>query len=621
MRLTVGQALVRYLVAQHSVQDDEREQLIPAMLGIFGHGNVAGLGQALDQYQGEMPFIQGRNEQALVHLASGYAKARRRRGALAVTASIGPGSTNMITGAAVATVNRLPVLLLPSDAYASRLQGPVLQQLESPSAGDVTVNDCFRPVARYFDRVTRPEQLLSALPEAMRVLTNPAETGAVVISLPQDVQSQAYDYPDHFFDEQDWEINRVLPRDVEITAAFRAIEAAERPLIIAGGGIIYSSASAELALLANQLGVPVAETFAGKGAVEDDAWWAMGGLGVEGNPAANALAKEADLVICLGTRLSDFTTGSRSLFTHPSVRFLAVNVCDKDARKEGAQRLVADVKLALVALHERIVNAGLKGRQDWRDRCGEVKAAWQARRSEFLAAPADGQLTQGQLIGLLQRMAVSGDTILAASGGPVGDLLKVWDATGGRNCHLEFGYSCMGYEIPGALGVKMANPEGFVTALIGDGTFLMQPSEIGTAVQEGWQVTFVIAQNQGYQCIRRLQMDRVGRHYGNEFRRREALPGGTLGGDYLEFDLVSIARGLGAHAVLAGSADEVTTALAKARSRPGPSVVVVPVQPHVNLPWSECWWDVAPAEVSQQDWVDERRRTYETAKAGQRWYG
>jgi 3D-(3,5/4)-trihydroxycyclohexane-1,2-dione acylhydrolase (decyclizing) len=472
MKLTVGQAVVKYLARQYCVRDGERQRLIPATLGIFGHGNVAGLGQALDQYQSEMPFIQGRNEQSLVHLASAFARAQRRRATLAVTSSIGPGATNMITGAATATINRIPVLLLPSDAFATRLQGAVLQQLEFPLAGDVTVNDCFRPVARYFDRVLLPEQLLSALPEAMRVLTNPAETGTVVIALPQDVQSKSFDFPEIFFDEHDWEIGRVVPRDIEVQALVRALERSERPLVLAGGGVIYSDASAELTVLAESLGIPVAETFAGKGAIERDAWWGVGGIGVEGNPAANALAREADLVLCVGTRLTDFTTASRSLFS-PGVQFVSINVCDKDARKEGAIRLVADAKLALAALEQQAGRAGLKPNPTWRDRCEEVTSAWQVTRSNVLRAPEEGLLTQGQLIGVLQAQAEAGDTIVAAAGGPVGDLLKAWDATDGRRCHLEFGFSCMGYELPGALGVRMAQPDGAVVALIGDGTFVM----------------------------------------------------------------------------------------------------------------------------------------------------
>ncbi|HTW98513.1 MAG TPA: 3D-(3,5/4)-trihydroxycyclohexane-1,2-dione acylhydrolase (decyclizing) [Acidimicrobiales bacterium] len=626
MRLTTAQALARYLSRQYSVFDGERERLVPAVLGIFGHGNVAGLGQALDELGGELPFVQGRNEQSLVHLASGYTKARRRRSTLAVTASIGPGSTNMVTGAALATINRLPVLLLPSDAYATRLQGSVLQQLEHSLGGDVTVNDCFRPVARFFDRVTRPEQLLAALPEAMRVLTSPSEAGAVVVSLPQDVQGQAYDYPEAFFDEGEWEISRAVPRMAALRAAAELLAAAERPLVIAGGGVRYSGAEAELATFAETFGVPVAETFAGKGSVLEDAWWSLGGVGVEGNPAANAVARDADLVLCVGTRLTDFTTASRSLFADPGVRFVSCNVNDRDARKEGALRVVGDAKLSLAGLLEEARALGAKPHESLRIRCEQVKASWFEARRGALEPPAEGRLTQGQLIGILQEIAQPGDTLVAAAGSPVGDLLKAWDATGDRRCHLEFGYSCMGYELPGALGVRLAGQlageRGCVTALIGDGTFVMQPSEIATALQEGLQVTFVLSQNDGYQVIRRLQMDRVGHSFGNEFRHREGpLPAASLTGDYLELDLVSIARGLGAHACRASSSAEVRAALLEARHSEGPSVVVVPVEPYANLPASEVWWDIAPAEVAEQEGVAERRRIYEEARKAQRWFG
>ena len=350
VRLTMAQAVVRFLGQQHTVADGERRRAIPAMLGIFGHGNVAGLGQALDEFRAEMPYIQGRNEQSLVHMATAYAKASRRRSLLAVTASIGPGATNMVTGAALATINRLPVLLLPGDAYATRRQGPVLQQLEHPSAGDVSVNDTFRPVARFFDRITRPEQLLTALPEAMRVLTSPSETGAVVIALPQDIQAEAYDYPAAFFAPRDWAIARPAPDDAAVAEVARLLAAAERPLIIAGGGVHYADAGAALAELAASFGIPVTETFAGKGAVATDAWWGMGGIGLEGNPAANALAAEADFVLHVGTRLTDFATASQSIFTDPDVRFASINVTDHDARKQGATPIVADARRALEAL-------------------------------------------------------------------------------------------------------------------------------------------------------------------------------------------------------------------------------------------------------------------------------
>ncbi|HET8814982.1 MAG TPA: 3D-(3,5/4)-trihydroxycyclohexane-1,2-dione acylhydrolase (decyclizing) [Solirubrobacterales bacterium] len=622
VRLTTAQAIVRYLGRQYSVRDGNRQRLLPAMLGIFGHGNVAGMGQALCEYQADLPYVQGRNEQALVHTAAGFAKASRRKATLAVTSSIGPGATNMVTGAALATVNRLPVLLFPGDTYATRRQGPVLQQLEHPIAGDVSVNDCFRPVARFFDRITRPEQLLTALPEAMRVLTSPSEAGAVVTALPQDIQTEAYDFPAAFFAERDWVIGRPAPQADQIEAVAALLAEAQQPLIIAGGGVLYSEAEAELAGLADELGIPVTETFAGKGAVQVDSWWNMGGIGLEGNPASNALAAEADLVLHIGTRLTDFATGSQSLFANPEVRFASINVVDRDARKQGGVPIVADAKLALTALLEAARGAGAAVRRDWGARVRAERSRWLATRAEALQPGDATPMTQGQLIGLLNADARSGDTIVAAAGSPPGDLQKVWESTDGRSCHLEFGFSCMGYELPATLGVRLAQPEGEVIALIGDGTFLMQPTELVTAAQEGLKITIVVSDNHGFQVIRRLQLAAAGRHFGNELRYRSGRLGeGALDGDYVQLDLGAVASGLGARAFAAASADEVRAALAAAREHEGPAVIVVPTAPHSFLPGSGVWWDVAPAEVSEQPWLADSRATYEEGLAGQRWFG
>ncbi len=422
IRLTTAQAVVRFLGRQHSVADGERRRLIPAMAGVFGHGNVAGLGQALDELRTEVPYIQGRNEQSLVHLATAFAKASRRRATLAVTASIGPGATNMVTGAALATVNRLPVLLLPGDTYATRRQGPVLQQLEHPSAGDISVNDCFRPVARFFDRITRPEQLLTALPEAMRILTSPSEAGAVVIALPQDIQTEAHDYPEAFFALCDWPIARPAPDLDDVATVARLLAGSRRPLIVAGGGVHYADATAALADLAEAFGIPVTETFAGKGAVRRDDWWGMGGIGVEGNPAANALAAEADLVLHVGTRLTDFATASQSIFADATVRFASINVTDHDARKQGATPIVADARRGLTALLTAGREAGVRPQPDWEARARAVMDAWRPVRARALASPeaedASTVLSQGQLIGVLQAATRPGDTIVAAAGGP-----------------------------------------------------------------------------------------------------------------------------------------------------------------------------------------------------------
>jgi 3D-(3,5/4)-trihydroxycyclohexane-1,2-dione acylhydrolase (decyclizing) len=644
MKFTVAQALITYLSKQYSVADGRRRRLIPAALGIFGHGNVAGLGQALDQLSDAMPFVQGRNEQALVHIASGYAKASRRHATLAVTASIGPGALNMVTGAGLATVNRLPVLLLPGDSYATRHQGPVLQQLQHPTEADTSVNDAFRPVSRFFDRITRPEQLLTALPAAMRVLTDPVATGAVVLSLPQDIQSHAYDFPAAFFAERDWTIRRPAPDPDEVAAVAALLAEAERPLIIAGGGVVYSGATAELEDLAGAYGVPVAETFAGKGAVQRKAWWQLGGIGLEGTPATNELARDADLVLTVGSRLTDFATASHSLFQNPDVRFASINVNVHDADRLGATGVVADAKRALSALTEAVARRGVRDTTAWQIRVRETADRWIPVRAAALdpdtpfdrstvvgdEVPDTGAvLTQGQLIGLLQEHARSGDTIIAAAGGPPGDLQKVWDATDGRSCHLEFGFSCMGYEIPAGIGVRLADPDRRhrVVSFLGDGTFLMAPTELVTAAQEGLPVTVVIPENHGYQVIHRLQMGRSGREFGNEFRYRanpldlDAPKPARLDGEYLRVDLAQVAAGLGAWAITATTADEVRAALAGTRDHDGPVVIVVPVIPHADLPGAGVWWDVAPAEVSEQRAVADLRAEYEKGLASRRWYG
>ncbi len=650
IRLTVAQAVVTYLSRQYSVADGERRRLIPATLGIFGHGNVAGLGQALDQLNESMPFIQGRNEQSLVHAAVGYAKHSRRRSTLAVTASIGPGAMNMTTGAALATINRLPVLLLPGDTYATRHQGPVLQQLQHPVDHDLTVNDTFRPISRFFDRITRPEQLLTALPAAMRTLVDPVETGAVVLSLPQDVQSHAYDFPAEFFAERDWVIRRPAADADEVAAVAALLASARKPVIIAGGGVVYSDATAELESLAEALGAPVAETFGGKGAVQTPAWWQVGGIGLEGTPATNTLVNEADVVLTVGSRLTDFATGSHSIFTNPDVRFASLNVNVHDADRLGALGVVGDAKRGLAALTEAVAALDVTPDPAWQARVEELVDAWSIERADALdpdqlfdksavdpdsdvVTTTDAVLTQGQLIGVLQEHAQPGDVIVAAAGGPPGDLQKVWDATGGRTCHLEFGFSCMGYEIPAAMGVRMAHsdPSARVTAFLGDGTFLMNPTELVTAAQEGLPITVVIPENHGFQVIHRLQMFRNGREFGNEFRYRtdplqladaiEVKDAARLDGDYLSIDLGQIAAGLGAKALRAENATELRAVLADTRGHQGTVVIVVPVIPHADLPGAGVWWDVAPAEVSEVETVPPLRAEYEHDKATQRWFG
>lgn len=645
VRLTVAQAVLKFLAAQYSVSDGVRRRFVPAAMGIFGHGNVAGLGQALDQYSDILPFVQGRNEQGLAHAATAFAKATNRKQVIAVTASIGPGAMNMVTAAALATVNRVPLLLLPGDAYATRRQGPVLQQLENPNQPDLTVNDAFRPVSRFFDRISRPEQLLYSLPQAFRVLSSTVDTGAVVLALPQDVQSHAFDWPVEFFKEREWKIRRPVPSQDDVEAVAKIISNAKAPVIIAGGGITYSEATVELEALANATGIPVCETFGGKSAVQNPGDWFMQGIGLEGSPAANHIVGKADVVISIGTRLTDFATASQSIFHNPEVKFVSINVAELDAFKQGAAPILGDAKISMTALLKAL--GSYRVPKNWSDEVIKEMSIWNKVRWDSinpdvpfdksnLDSPAtDAVLTQGQLIGLMQEASQSGDVIITAAGGPPGDILKVWDATNGRIAHTEFGFSCMGYEIPAAIGVRLANPDTKkrIITFIGDGTFVMAPTEIVTAAQERLDVTFVVSENHGYQVIRRLQMWRVGHHFGNEFRYREdgpsvsqsaTAPGKAprLEGDYLKIDLVKMAEGMGAKTYRPVTNSEVRDVLAKTRTEKGPIVIVVPTIQHELLPPSEVWWDVAPAEVDSGDqpWLEVPRNDYNEGLKTQRWH-
>jgi 3D-(3,5/4)-trihydroxycyclohexane-1,2-dione acylhydrolase (decyclizing) len=619
--MTVGQALVSFLQAQYSSRDGQEQRLIPAMFGIFGHGNVAGLSQALVEYGRELPYYQPFNEQSMVHTAVGYAKARNRRATLACSASIGPGSTNMVTGAALATINRLPVLLLPSDYYASRRQGPVLQQLEHPVSFDESVNDCFRPVSRFYDRISRPEQLIESLYEAMRILTDPAETGAVTIALPQDVQSEAAVWPAGLFERRVWEIDRRPPSTSRLRQAVSILAAAERPIIIAGGGVHYSEAWTELKEFAEAFSIPVAETSAGKGAFRGRSDLRLDGIGVTGSPAAGAVARDADLVICIGTRLTDFPTGSRSLFQHPDVRFLSINVSGHDAGKMGALGVLADARDALRELLAAGREAGIAADPGYVAAVRATRDSWRERlEQDVLATTGDEPLTQSQMLGILNRQAADGDTVVAAAGSPPGDLLQMWDCSGGRHAHLEFGYSCMGYEIPASLGVRLAQPDGEVYTFIGDGTFLMNPSELATAVQEGLKITVTLSRNHGFQCIRDLQLRSSGVDFGNEFRTRDR-DSNRLAGDFIDIDYARIAEGFGARAWSVRTGDELQKALSEARSESRPCVIVVDTDPYRRGLPSEVWWDVAPAEVSDDERTREARAEYERGRRLQRHYG
>jgi 3D-(3,5/4)-trihydroxycyclohexane-1,2-dione acylhydrolase (decyclizing) len=605
VRLTAAQAIVRYLSVQWSERDGERRRAVPGIWGIFGHGNVLGLGPALDEDAGRaLAFHQPKTEQGMVHAAIGYAKASRGLATMACTASIGPGSTNMVTGAATATVNRVPVLLLPSDTFANRRQGPVMQALDHGTEGDVTVNDAFRPVSAWFDRIARPEQLLAALPAAMRVLLDPAETGAVTLSLHQDMQAESFEVPPEFLEPRTWHVPRRPPAPSEVAAAVDLLRRARRPLIVAGGGVHYSDATAELAAFAEAFGIPVAESSAGKGALPSGPL-AVGGLGVTGTRAANELARAADAVVCVGTRLVDLVTGSHSLFQDPDVRFVGINVRPRDAARLGAVPVVGDARAALVALGAAMRETGWRAPGAWAAWIAEARDGWREELENDLA-PRDGErMSQGQALRALNDGFGPRDRLVVASGTPHVEVHKLWE---GGGVHMEVGFSCMGHEIPAALGVRLAGPDaGEVYAVIGDGTYLMAPTELVTAVQEGLKITVVLFDNHGYQSIHRLQRGHTERSFGLELRRR--APGG-LTGPYVEVDFAGNARSLGCAAFVAGTVPELEAALAAAREEPRPVVIVCPVETHRPLLDSECWWDVGVAGAE-----DAR------ARAGQRWYG
>ncbi len=614
-RLTMAQALVKYLQVQFSERDGHVRRLIPSIFGIFGHGNVAGLGQALYEYGQALPYRQPRNEQSMVHTALGFAKANYRLATLACTSSIGPGATNMISGAATAAANRLPVLLLPSDYYATRYQGTVLQDLEHPISADLSVNDCFRPVSRFFDRISRPEQLLTALPEAMRVLMDPADTGPVTIALPQDVQTQAYNYPSHFFERHEWRVERRAPDQKRIREAIRLLQSARRPMIIAGGGIHYAEAWHELKSFSEKFGIPVSETSAGKGSIRTPSPFLLGGQGVSGTSAAAKISSTTDLVLTIGGRSSDFTTGSQSAFNNPSVKFININVQGRDAYKQNGLPIVADARATLEALLNAATAARIKPDDGYRQEIVELNAAWETRLNKDVSK--SNTMHQGQLIRVLNDQAQEGDVVIAAAGTPPSDLLKAWDATGGRGCHLEFGNSCMGYEIPAGLGVRMTQSKGEVYVLIGDGTYLMNPSELVTAMQEDLKLTVVLSQNHGFQSISALQMSRAGRRFGNEFRSRDAEKN-RLEGEYMKIDFAQNAASLGARTWQVHTPEELTQALSEARNDHRTCMIVVDVEPHHYLPDAGVWWDVAAAETSRDPETQKRRREYEEGRRFQR---
>lgn len=632
VRLTVGQALVRFLAHQHTERDGVTQRLFAGAFGIFGHGNVAGFGQGLLQAHveaaesgvpagetgpDELPYLLARNEQGMVHAAVGYARTKERLQTFACTASIGPGSTNMITGAALATIDRIPVLLLPSDVFANRLPDPVLQQLEHPGGPDVTVNDAFRPVSRYFDRIWRPEQLLSSAPAAMRVLTDPAETGAVTLCLPQDVQAEAYDWPVEFFRDRVWHVARPVPEPAALARAVEVIRSAKRPLVVAGGGVVYSEASEALRTFATATGIPVADTQAGKGAINWDHPLAVGGVGATGNDAANALAATADVVIGVGTRYTDFTTASHTAFRDPGVRFVNLNVAAFDAAKHSAEMLVADAREGLTALTEAL--AGHRTEEEYRAEVTRRVADWQEVTDRCYHLGHGPLPAQTEIFGALNELMSDEDILINAAGSMPGDLQALWRARTPSQYHLEYGYSCMGYEIPAAMGAKLAAPDREVVAIVGDGTYQMLPQELATIVSERIKVIVVLLQNHGFASIGALSESRGSQRFGTRYQMRNPETG-LLDGDDVPLDLVRNAESFGVDVLVAKSVEDFRAAFRTAVASDAATLIHVETDLYGPNPPGSSWWDVPVSEASTLPSTRTARAEYEAGRAAQRHY-
>ena len=617
IRLTTAQAIIRFLKAQWIERDGKRHPFFAGMLGIFGHGNVAGLGQALEQ-DGEFTHYFPRNEQAMVHIAAAFAKQHRRLRTFACTTSIGPGATNMVTAAAGATINRIPVLLLPGDIFSRRDVGVVLQQLEHPLSHDISVNDSLKPVSRYWDRINRPEQILASFPEAVRVLTDPAETGAVTIALPQDVQVEAYDFPENFFGKRVHYISRTLPEVSQLNRAVEMIRISKNPLIIAGGGVIYSEAEEALTRFCATMGISVGETQAGKGSLPWNHKCNVGAIGVSGTLAANRIAKEADLLICVGTRLSDFTTASKTQFQNRDVQFIGINVASRDTRKHGALPLMGDARATLNKLHDMLTEEGYSVSSGYKETIQSLKAAWNKEADRIVGSQKESNITQGELIGLVNEFMSEKDTVVCAAGSLPGDMHKLWRVRNGDQYHMEYGYSCMGYEIAGGLGVKFAKEEGDVFVMVGDGSYLMMHTEIVTSLQENKKLIIVLLDNHGFGSINGLSKSCGSLGFGNRFRYRDPKIG-KLTGDFLEIDYLKNARSLGAHGVEAKTRNQFNNALLEARDSTRTTVIVVELEPSRG-PSYDSWWDVPIAEVSDMPSVQQARKDYETNVKKERFF-
>ncbi|MDP2039294.1 MAG: 3D-(3,5/4)-trihydroxycyclohexane-1,2-dione acylhydrolase (decyclizing) [Ignavibacteria bacterium] len=615
VRLTVAQATIKFLKNQYVQRDGVENKFFAGCFGIFGHGNVAGIGQALQQNL-DFKYYQTRNEQSMVHTAAAYAKMKNRMSTFVCTSSIGPGATNMITGAAAATINRLPVLLIPGDIFARRNVAPVLQQLESQTTQDISVNDCFKPVSKYWDRINRPEQLITALPEVMRVLTSPAETGTVTLSIPQDVQAEAYDFPVNLFKKRVWVIQRPRPDKEILARAIEMIKQSSKPLIVAGGGTIYSDAVEELNGLVDLTGIPVAETFAGKGSLPYNKPENVGAVGATGTPGAVAMAKDADLIIGIGTRYSDFTTASKTAFQNPSVKFININVTEFDSYKHSALPVVADAKETLLELIDGLKN--YKVDSAWHQLAVDYNKSWDEKVSEFYSDKKQIPVTQSEVIGAVNNFIEPTDVVLCAAGSLPGDLHKLWRTQDKKGFHLEYGYSTMGYEIAAGLGTKLACPEREIYVMVGDGNYLMNNHEIITAVQEGIKMTIILLNNNGFESIGALSESVGSKRFGTKYRFRNN-ESGQIDGGILPVDFKKNAESLGANVISADSIESLKQALKKAKEADKTTVIYIETDLEKSVA-GYAWWEVAVAQVSEMDSVQEAYKNYTENKKNQKYY-
>jgi len=609
MKLTSAQATIQFLNQQYVERDGKEHKFINGVWGIFGHGNVAGIGEALEQNR-DLKHYLPRNEQGMVHAAVAYAKQHKRLKTYACTTSIGPGATNMITAAAGATINRLPVLLLPGDIFSRRNVGPVLQQLEHTNSFDVSVNDCFKPVSVFWDRINRPEQIITSLQEAMRVLTNPEKTGAVTICLPQDVQAEAYNYPENFFKKKIWSIARNVPSENSLAKAASLIEKSSRPLIIAGGGIIYSDAEKMLSAFCKNSGIPITETQAGKGSLPWNHKQNLGAIGVTGTNAANLIAQKADLVICIGSRLSDFTTASKTLFNNKDVKFISINVSSFDAYKHSSLSLVGDARACVEDLNKRLNSQGFTVSQKYEKEIITLKEAWDKEVDRIFDLNNEPQISQGEVIGIVSNFMKEEDTVVGAAGSLPGDMHKLWRTKNGSQYHMEYGYSCMGYEIAGGLGIRMAKKEGDVFVMVGDGSYLMMNSEIVTAVQEDQKLIIILVNNHGFGSINNLSLSLGSKGFGNQYRKRE-IDTNDYTGEKIHVDYIAHAKSMGIDAVRVQEKKELENALNKARKNTNSILIEILVDKNIRVPGYGAWWDVPVAEVSKSEKVKEVRIQYD----------